>query len=152
MPQVKDNSQAGGFGNGGKSGYDAPSSGSVISSNGSGQKTAPVAKPFDLVAEYFFPDNDDNKFYTMKNGEAASLMSRETIQVDFNLPVSSGAIYKVNGKEIKGQAAASNVKNTWFVFVAEEGENVVTVDYKGFTYQYKFRAYSSECFRNLCMM
>jgi hypothetical protein len=152
MSQVKDNSQQAGFGNGGKSGHDAPSAGSVSSSNGSSLLTAPVEKPYVLVASYFFPDDADGDFYTMNNGESASLMSRETIQVDFNLPVSSEAIYKVNGKEIKGRAAASNDKNTWFVFGAEEGENVVSVDYKGVTYQYKFLAYSSECFRNQCVM
>jgi hypothetical protein len=143
-PQVKDGSQQAGFGNGGKSGHDAPSSGSVSSSSGSGQNTAPVAaaKPVDLVASYFFPDHEDGDFYDMKNGESASLIAGETIEVDFKLPTNSGAVYKVNGKEIQGKSAASKATNTWFVFTATEGANVVTVDYKGFTYQYKFQAYS----------
>jgi hypothetical protein len=146
IPQVKDNSKQADFGNGGKSGHDSAGSveadkQNVATSKSISERTLPSDKTYNLIAEYYLPYWYGIVFFDINNAESASVLSGRIIVMDFKLPPDSGAIYKVNGNEIKGAAVTFESNYTWFKFVANKGENIVTVDYNGFSYNYTFQAF-----------
>lgn len=148
--QVKDTSKQSGLDNDGLSGYD--SNDTVVADNSIDVNENSRSKSIlfldhrdKAVAEYFLPDSENLSPYSIiESGKSISVNEGSTILMDFLLPINSGAVYKLNGNEMKGLSVSSEVYYTWFKFIALEGENTVTVDYNGTSYIYYFPTFRNE--------
>lgn len=125
-PQVEDSSGMAGFGNGGISGHDSAST--------------TLTYECGLTAQYFSHNNGGNGIFEMCEGDTADVVAGDDITIDFRLPTDSGAVYYVNGIEIEGQPAASEVNVTWIRFTAEWPASVVKVVYNYVNYTYTFNS------------
>ncbi|NRF95995.1 hypothetical protein HQN89_34895 [Paenibacillus frigoriresistens] len=155
-PQVKDGSKQVGYGNGGKSGHDSSDSTtqtinqSVTTKSVAEKTSAPTAKIYKLEGTVYSLDGNE-EMLKINEGESVGILLGQTVEIEFELPKDSGASFKLNSKEVQATSTEKGIKKTWIEFVAVEGENDITVDLKGYSYHYKFQAYSTECFRNQCV-
>ncbi|WP_307604101.1 hypothetical protein [Paenibacillus sp. V4I9] len=159
IPQVQDGSKQVGFGHGGKSGHDSSDSTTqtnkqnVASKSTSAKTVTPTLTPaaiYKLEGTMYSLDGNE-EMLKINDGESVGILAGQTVEIEFGLPKDSGAVYKLNSKEVQPTTTPMGIIKTWFEFVAIEGENEVTVDLKGYSYHYKFQAYSTECFRNQCV-
>lgn len=144
--QVKDDTKQTELDNNGQSGYD--SNNSIDADNESETNRDNISKNTTLlrldhryktVAEYFLPDSDSlSPYLIIPSGKSVSVNEGSTVIMDFLLPINSGAVYRLNGNVIEGRSVSSEIYFTWFKFVAEKGDNNVTVDYNGVSYIYYF--------------
>ncbi|WP_147275099.1 hypothetical protein [Paenibacillus prosopidis] len=140
-PQVKDNSGQSGFGNGGVSGSDsADGDDETFSINSNDRPVLSYRESLTIGAHYFLPNSGGNGYFTIAPGDRVETFSGEQINIDFDVPIESDPLIKLNDLEIDGWSTATNPNITWITFTAVEGENKVSIKVDDSNYEYFFDA------------
>jgi hypothetical protein len=110
IPQVQDGSKQVGFGNGGKSGHDSSDSTTQtnkqnVATKSTSEKTVtptitPAAKIYKLEGTVYSLDGKE-EVLKINDGESVGILVGQTVEIEFDLPKDSGAICKLNSKEVQ---------------------------------------------------